>query len=192
MNEFEADALHQRGRSLEDAFFAERDRQLAAAIQRQLTAEDTQHALAAAMGIADPDALKAVARLQTGIEVMAATALLPLVEVAWCDGDVSAQEKAAVLKGAVEMGVAEKSPLYQMLQSWLDRRPSREAVAAWKEYVQALRATLDSENRARLRQGIMGRAEGVAKAAGGILGLGNKVSAAERACLDDLATAFDR
>ena len=65
-------------------------------------------------------------------------------------------------------------------------------MAAWKEYVRALGATLDAESQARLRQGIMGRAEGVAKAAGGILGLGNKVSVAEQACLDDLATAFAR
>lgn len=191
MREYEPDALHQRGKSLEDAYFAERDRQLAEAIKRQLTAEEMQQALVAAIGVSDEAALKSVARLPTGIEVMAATALLPLVEVAWCDGNVSSQEQAAVLQGAVEMGIAEKSPLHQFLQNWLDRRPTREAVAAWKDYVRALGATLDPEAKAKVKQGILGRAEAVAKAAGGILGFGKKISPAEQACLDDLAAAFD-
>jgi hypothetical protein len=190
MRDFNDDALQQRGRVLEDAFFAKRDRELVEAIKRKLTAEDNERALAAAIGINNEEAVKTIARLHTGVEVIAATALLPLVEVAWCDGDVSPQEQAAVLKGAAEMGVAEQSPLYQMLQGWLDRRPTREAVAAWKEYVRALCATLDVETKNKLKSGVLGRAEGVAQAAGGILGFGKKVSPSERACLDELAAAF--
>jgi hypothetical protein len=50
---------------------------------------------------------------------------------------------------------------------------------------------LDPQARQRLRDEVMGRARAVAEAAGGFLGLGRKVSAAEEAVLRELAQAFD-
>ncbi len=184
------DSLHARGKSLEDAYFAERDRQLSAAIRQKLTTEESNRMLAAAVGIPEQVAFQEFAQLGAGLDVIAAMALLPLVEVAWCDGDVSAKEKAAVLKAAIQMGIAEDSPMYQFLQNWLDARPSRAAVAAWKAYVKVFKATVEPAMAIKIQKAIMGRAEKVAEAAGGFLGL-STVSAAEHACLDDLEKAFD-
>jgi hypothetical protein len=185
------DSLHDRGRALEEAFFADRDRQLVEKLKRKLTAEETERVLAAAMGIADDLTLKAVTKVEAGVQVLAAMALLPMVEVAWCDGDVSAQERDAILKAAVEMEVEADSVVYKVLKGWLENRPALGALAAWKNYVQAMCATLEPPTVFKLKQAVIGRAEKVAKAAGGILGLGNKVSAAEQKCLDDLAKAFE-
>lgn len=187
----EHDSLHDRGRALEEAFFAERDRQLVEKLKRKLTAEESQRVLAAAVGISDEVTLKAVSKAEGGVPVLAAMALLPLVEVAWCDGDVSSQERNAILKAAVEMEISIDSPPYEILKNWLENRPKQGAVVAWKEYVRALCATLEPGTVLRLKQAIMGRAEAVARSAGGILGLGNKVSAAEQAALAELSQAFD-
>lgn len=185
------DSIHERGRSLEEAFFAERDRQLLDKLKRKLSAEETARVLAAAIGIADEATLKAITKVEAGVPVLAAMALLPMVEVAWCDGDVSSKERDAILKAAVEMEIAADSAAYQILKGWLENRPGLGAVVAWKDYVRAIRATLEPMAAFKLKQAVMGRAEKVAAAAGGFLGLGNKVSAAERTCLDDLAQAFD-
>lgn len=187
----EHDSLHDRGRALEEAFFAERDRHLVEKLKRKLTAEETERVLAAAIGIADELTLKAVTKVEAGVQVLAAMALLPMVEVAWCDGEVSAKEREAILKAAVEMEITADSPAYQFLKGWLEHRPALGAVVAWKDYVRAICSTLEPATVFKLKQGVMGRAEKVARAAGGILGLGNKVSAAEQTCLDDLAKAFD-
>jgi hypothetical protein len=191
MNVPEYDSLHRRGRSLEDAFFAKRDYQLAQALRRKLNAEETEHALATALGITDEQALKEVVKVEAGVPVFAVLALLPLVEVAWCDGEVSPKEEQAVLRAATAMGVQFDSPIYQLLQDWLKQRPSPKAVVAWRDFVHAICATLSPTVVARIKEGVMGRAESIAFAAGGILGIGNKVSVAERICLDDLAQAFD-
>ena len=187
----EHDSLHDRGRALEEAFFAERDRQLVEKLKRRLTAEETERVLAAAIGIADELTLKAVTKVEAGVQVLAAMALLPMVEVAWCDGDVSSQERDAILKAAVSLEITVDSPAYQLLKGWLENRPKMGAVVAWKNYVQAICKTLEPATVFKLKQGVMGRAQKVAEAAGGILGLGNKVSAAEQKCLDDLAKAFE-
>jgi hypothetical protein len=187
----EHDSIHDRGRALEEAFFAERDRQLVEKLKRKLTADETERVLAAAIGIADELTLKAVTKVEAGVQVLAAMALLPMVQVAWCDGDVSSQERDAILKAAVEMEITADSPVYKVLKGWLENKPALGALVAWKNYVRAICATLEPITIFKLKQAVIGRAEKVASAAGGILGLGNKVSAAERACLDDLAKAFD-
>lgn len=187
----EHDSIHDRGRALEEAFFAERDRQLLEKLKRRLTAEESERVLAAAIGISDNLTLKAVTKVEAGVQVLTALALLPLVEVAWSDGDVSSAERDAILKAAVELDVTADSVPYALLKGWLENRPAKGAVVAWKDYVRAICATLDSATVSKLKEGVIGRAEKIARAAGGFLGMGNKVSAAEQECLDGLAKAFD-
>jgi len=184
------DALHARGKSLEDAYFKERDRELAARLKKQLNADELRHLLHYSVGLKDELADKGFAHLQTGVEVVAAMALLPMIEVAWCDGKVSPEEKLAVLRGAADMGMGPESPLYQFLQHWLDERPAPAAMQAWRDYVKAFVGIVEPAHAAKAKENILGRAEKVARAAGGFLGMGNKISAAEQACLDSLAQAF--
>jgi hypothetical protein len=185
------DAFHSRAKGLEDAFFAERDRQLAERIKQRLNAEEQQRVLAYSLGLTEEMAAKGIAHLQSGLEVVAVMALLPMVEVAWSDGKAESAEKAAVLRGAAEVGLEFESPLYKFLESWLDKRPSPAALEAWHSYVKSFVKLVEPATAAKVKEAVLGRAERVAKAAGGFLGMGNKVSPAEQACLDDLAKAFD-
>ncbi|HUE74231.1 MAG TPA: hypothetical protein VMP01_25345 [Pirellulaceae bacterium] len=187
----EHDSLYDRGRALEEAFFAERDRQLMDKLKRKLSAEETERVLAAAVGIADEATLNALTKVEAGVPVLAAMALVPMVEVAWCDGDVSSKERDAIMNAAEDMEIAADSVPYDLLKGWLENRPGLGTIVAWKDYVRAICATLDPTAVFKLKQGVMGRAEKVAQAAGGILGMGNKVSAAERKCLDELTKAFE-
>jgi hypothetical protein len=185
------DAFHTRAKSLEDAFFKERDRKLAENIKNRLNAEEQQRVLSYSLGLTEELAAKGIAQLQSGVEVAAVMALLPMVEVAWCDGKVESAEKGAVLRGAAEVGLEFESPLYKFLQSWLDHRPSTAALEAWHTYVKAFVNLVEPATAAKVKEHVMGRSERVAKAAGGFLGMGNKISAAEQACLNNLAKAFD-
>ncbi len=186
----EGDSIHDRRRALEEAFFSKRDQELLEKMRKKMSAEETEKVLSVAIGIADTTCVHAITRVEAGVQVLTVLALLPLVEVAWSDGDVSAQEKTAILKAATEMGIAPDSTTHQCLTSWLESRPTQEAVAAWDKYVRAICATLEPATIATLKSGTIGRAEKVASAAGGFLGLGSKISTAERECLDRLATAF--
>lgn len=186
----EFDSLQSRGRALEEAFFHERDRQLIASLHRRFSAEETEKVLAAAIGIADELMLKAVTKVEAGVEVLAAMALMPMVAVAWCDGEVSTKEREAVLRGAVEMGIAVGSPGYELLQRWLEKAPAPEAIEAWHKYVKTIVGTMEPATAKRCCDKIMTRAENVAKAAGGFLGFGNKISEVEQKCLADLRASF--
>jgi hypothetical protein len=186
----EYDTLHKRGRALEEAFFAKRDQQLLEALRRRLTAEEAESVLAAATGVADQIVIQELADLGAP-QFLAVLGLFPLVEVAWCDGQVAAKEREAILAAAADMGLPVDSPSHKLLDRWLETRPAENALSLWSEYVQAVGATLKPETVAKLKRGVMGRAKKIAQAAGGILGMGNKISATEQACLDRLAKAFE-
>lgn len=188
----EFDTLHNRGRAFEEAYFHQKDEELIKALQRKMSAEETERVLEKAIGIADELHVKALTRLDAGVQVLTAMALLPCVEVAWCDGEVAAEEKRAILKAATEFHLEPDSTIYKLLESWLERRPSPESMEAWRNYVRAVCATLEPDTVQKLKQSVIGRAEKIAKAAGGILGFGSKVSGTEQACLDEMSKSFCR
>jgi hypothetical protein len=77
-----------------------------------------------------------------------------------------------------------------LLEQWLSHKPKPELLVAWEQYTVELCKVLGETERRTLRQQIMARAESVAEAAGGFLGLTSKISADERAVLERMARAF--
>jgi hypothetical protein len=76
------------------------------------------------------------------------------------------------------------------LQDWLTTQPAADLLATWQDYIRAFCETVSAEAKANLESQVMGRAKSIASATGGILGLGNKISASEQNTLDELAAAF--
>lgn len=181
--------LDDRKRALE-AYFDQQDRELIERMRNKMVAQEREVELSAATGITDRMLLSDLGKGDADIGAMAALGLIPLVEVAWADGQISAGESSAVLKAAASMGVPQGSPAYALLEKWLKTRPSPGAVSAWKEYVRALVKTWPEERSWAIKNSILNRATSVAQAAGGILGMGNRISAKEQAVIDDLSSAF--
>jgi hypothetical protein len=185
----EYDSIHQRGRALEEAFFAERDRQLLETLRRNLSSNEAKEVLASATGVLDEIAIPELAGVAAP-QFLAILGIYPMVAVAWCDHKLSPEERRAILAAAHEMGVTEGSTSHQLLARWLESQPPDNVMKLWSDYVQSVCATLDPKTVAKLKSSVIGRATKVAAAAGGVLGLGNKISAAEQQCLDRLAEAF--
>ena len=117
--------------------------------------------------------------------------LVPLVEVAWADGEVSPKEREAILDAAAGRGVEKGSTTCELLENWLQRQHGGELLQTWKRYVKAIARQLDADKLQAVKERVLGEARAVAEAAGGILGLGFKVSASEEKVLADLESAFD-
>lgn len=147
-------------------------------------------ALAAVSGIDDKALLEDLLAAGIRPETFACLSLLPLVEVAWADGDISARERDALLKAAAQHGIESGSAAKALLEHWLATRPEMKMVTAWKEYIAALSARLPPHRSAQLAEEILGRARAIAATSGGILGLGAKVSVSEQFALDELEHAF--
>ena len=184
------DSLNDRRKALEESFFARRDEQLLRALRQQMNDDAQREALARASGITNEQLLDQLLQLEIRPETMAAMSLVPLVAVAWADNVMDAKEREAILQAAHEAGITNTDPGYKLLAEWFEHAPSEEMMRTWKAYVGTLTETLTSGGKEALREEVIGRAHKVAAAAGGILGLGSKVSLAEKKVLDELAEAF--
>ncbi|MFQ5995279.1 MAG: hypothetical protein ACE5K1_09290 [Acidiferrobacterales bacterium] len=179
-----------RRKALEESFFAKESEKLRRELIEKEAVKAKKESLTEASGISDEVVLEQMIALDIGSDTVAALCLVPLVEVAWADGSVDDEERDAILAAAEATGLARASASGRLLHAWLEARPNPEVLAAWKGYVGALSATLSAEAKDALKRELLGRARAVAEAAGGFLGVGNKVSKSEQAILDELAQAF--
>lgn len=180
-------SLHDRGKALEQSFFREVDKQL---LEKLRAEQEQRKSLTAACTVADEAVLDRLVEVGIAGETMVAFALYPLVAVAWADGSIQANERDAILSALSEDGIGADDPNYQLVEQWLAEQPGDELLATWKEYVAALREALGESGITSLKRDILGRAQRVAESAGGILGLGNKVSESEAAVISELEKAF--
>lgn len=180
--------LDDRRRALEEAFFAKYNEDLRLRLAAGGVAPE-KATIAAVTGITDDAVLDKLIGLDLGAETLAAFSLAPLVAVAWADGTIEPEERAAILAAAAGAGVSQQAPSYALLEQWLHRQPPSRLLAAWTSYTTAVSATLSEEARRAFRSDILARARAVAAAAGGILGFG-RISAAEEAVLKQLEAAL--
>jgi hypothetical protein len=184
------DQLDYRRKALENAFFTKRDQELLAKLREQQDHEKSKAMLAELTGAKDDALLERV--LQHGIrpETYAAIAFIPMIVVAWADGVLDRKERQAVLETAVEKGVSPGSPGYVLLEGWLTEEPPPSLLQTWKEYIAALCAGLEPQERVNLRDHVLEQARKVGNAAGGFLGMG-AISQREKTVIQDLAHVFD-
>lgn len=190
MHEPATDAFGERRKNLEDAFFKDRDQQLMHKMRQELESFEESKKLAHVSGIVEERVLKNLVEAGVRAETLTAVTLIPMVEVAWCDGSVSIEERDAVLNAAAKAGIHPDTASYELLRQWLQNRPDPHIVAAWKDYVTEVSRLMPKESLAEFKRNMLDRCTRVAEAAGGFLGLAT-ISKHERAKIDELAKAFE-
>ncbi len=185
------EVLGDRRKALEEAFFAKQDAKLRQELAEKEGLQARKAALAEVSGIGDDAVLERLIAMDIRPDTLAALTLVPLIEVAWADGNIDDNEQAAILQAASTTGLDKGSPSAQLLEAWLKQPPTPDVRRAWKDYVSALLATLDADAKSAFKDDILGRARSVAEAAGGFLGLGSKVSKSEQAVLEELEAVFE-
>jgi hypothetical protein len=177
-------------KTLIDSFFYEQDQKLLESFRKRLERLDLRAQLAKVSGIHDEAVLDRLIELNIDAEAWAAMAVVPLVFVAWADGQIQVDERRVILEAARDAGIQTQDGRYPLLEHWLDHRPSAEMLEAWKHYIESLSKQMAKEESERLKHDLLDTAHRVAQAVGGFLGLGNKISAGERAVLKELEQAF--
>lgn len=190
MNAASSDPFKKRENSLEEAFFKDRDQHLMEKMRAELAAMEEKQKLAHVTGIAEDRVLTSLVQAGVRAETLAAVMLIPLVEVAWCDGTVAPEERDAVLNAAVAQGIHRDSAPHELLKRWLDERPDPKIITAWKEYVHELSRLMPKDSVTAMKKNTVNRAHSVASAAGGFLGLAT-ISKHEQAKIDELGKAWD-
>jgi tellurite resistance protein len=180
--------MNTAARALEDAFFAKENARLLAELRAEARKTERRQAMRDVISIKDDALVDHLLELGLGPETVLAVTLVPLAVVAWADGSIQPQEREAILKAASDKGIQPGSLAWQLLESWLSKRPEPKLVEAWKRYVQSLWPSLTAKEHDEIRAIGLDRARHVAEAAGGFLGLTSKISASEQAVLDEMTS----
>ncbi len=176
--------------NLEDLFFLENDKKLIENLKKMKQMKETKENLSRVSGIHNDKVLEKLVQLDIHPETLASIAIIPLVEIAWADGQIDKKECEAILYGAENAGFAKDSMDYALLERWLQHKPDKKLLEAWKHYIQGLCEKLNPEEKKSLETEIFSHASDVAKASGGFLGLGSKISNSEKALIEEMKKAF--
>jgi len=177
-------------KTLIDAMFHEQDQLLLKAFRERMEKMGRREQLAKVSGIRDEAVLDRLIELDIGPESLAALEVVPLVFVAWADGQVQAEEREVIVSLAKAAGIQPQDGRYPLLEHWLKKRPGREMLDAWEHYVKGLCSQLKPQEVDNLQREVLDRARRVAQAVGGFFGFGDKLSPAERSMLSQLEKAF--
>jgi len=170
--------LGKRGKGLEEGYFTKLDRERIERLRTERERGEARESLARQSEIAE-DSVDFLLDIGIAAETLPAIDWIPLVEVAWSDGDVDKPEAEVLLAAAESDHVDSAHPAHQLLSSWIEKRPGPALFDAWKLHVSLAGRT--PEQRAQ----ILDRSREVAGASGGFMGI-KTVSSSESTVLEKI------
>jgi hypothetical protein len=185
----DATGLRQSGKALEDSFFVRENARLLEKLKKK-EAEAAKRKAYLEAGIENAALIEALIELEISAAAISALSIVPLVAVAWADGEIQDKERKAIIKAAEEGGIEPGSANHDLLENWLAKKPGPELLETWKSYAHAIEERLDTVVGNELKDRLLERTTAIAEAAGGFLGIGS-ISAAEQKVLDELEHALE-
>ena len=121
--------------------------------------------------------------LGVGRDNLKILALLPLVQVAWADGVVQAEEREVIRGAADRLGIDDVT----LLEGWMSRPPSALQFLAGQQILLALTTRGEGGLMPETLPALVDWCGEVAEAAGGLFGLAFRIEASERAVIAEIA-----
>jgi hypothetical protein len=178
-----------RLRTQEEDYFRKRDLELIERIREKARANEAAAAMSSASGLSDPALVRELQDLGFTPETLSLLPLVPVVETAWAEGGVSAEERALIEKLAVARGIAAGSPAADQLRTWLASRPSETMFRGATRLIGAMLQSGSAAVADLTAEDLVAYCERIASASGGVFGFG-KVSGEERELLRTIASGL--
>lgn len=182
------DGLAARGRALEEEYFRKKDRELIERMRQAAAAEQARGEMGRKTGLQDPASLRELQELGFTPETVILLPVVPLLEMAWAEGDITPAERSLLVKLARRRGVEESSPADAQLMEWIASRPDAMVFERARRLIAAMLSS-DVEQPALTPDDLVAHCEQIAAASGGILGsrLGS-ISSEEKVLLSRIAS----
>jgi hypothetical protein len=187
----EKDLFAERGRSLEEEYFRKREKELIEKMRQHAEAGAERRRLGEQAGVADEEILQDLQALGYTPETVTLLHVVPLVQMAWAEGDVSDRERDLIQEAARARGIAAGSAADQQLSNWLARRPSDDFFEKTLRAIGAVLEAQPAETRAASQKDLLSYCTAIASASGGILGF-RTVSDQARQLLSRISQEFEK
>ncbi len=131
-------------------------------------------------GIIDQDVLRDLITLGYTPATVVLLDLVPLIQVAWADGGVSADETTYILQAAHARGVGPDSVAYLQLRAWLAERPTSEFFQQNLNLIGSILRRYPPQERESAERDLRSSGRAIASEAYGVVGLRTPSPSEER------------
>ncbi len=183
--------LGDREQALENQYFQRHDRELIERLREQGRRQRDLSGLEDQLDVHDSVLLSHLREAGFNSSNLMLLHLVPLVEVAWSEGEVTLRERELILALAESRGVGPDSAAHNQLTTWLDQHPGQEF---FDDAFEAIRKSLvlrDAPNRQQTKDELVAWCTRIAEASGGILRMA-PISREERECLNRIAAKLNQ
>jgi hypothetical protein len=180
-----------REKRLEDDYFRRKEQELIEKMRQRASDEAQKKRLGDKTGVTDEVVLKDLQELGYTADTVMLLHLVPLIQVAWAEGDVSAKERELIVGAARSLGIDAGSAADRQLDLLLEERPP---AIFFESTLRAIRAILEArapEDRAKTERDLLSLSDAIASASGGFAGF-RKVSDQERQIIAHIREVLDK
>jgi hypothetical protein len=184
------DAFADRGHALEEEYFRKKNRELVEKMRQAAAAESVRADMQRTTGLSDPAVLQELQEIGFTPDTVSLLPLVPVIEVAWAEGGITAAERDLIVKLARSRGIEDPSPASQQLNQWMASRPDSVVFERAGHLIAAmLDSGSDEARRGLTADELVAYCEKIAGASGGIFGTGlRSITSEERALLTRIAS----
>ena len=185
----DSNPLDKLGQANLEAYHKKQDQLLIEALRKKQAISDAIESIKSATGVEDDALLTRLAELGITAEKVPTLHLIPLLDVAWADGEIQDAERALLVEAARIHGV-EEGPALSFFEDLLATPPSRELVSAASSFIASLLSILPNDEADAMKTNLVNLSVGIADACGGFLGLWGRIDDDERKALNRIAAAI--
>jgi hypothetical protein len=185
------DAFAERGHSLEEEYFRRKEKEVIEKMRRKAEVEAQRRRLGEQAGVADQDVLRDLEELGFTSDTVHLLHLVPLIQTAWAEGNISPKERDLILRAARSRGIEAGSSADAQLMRWLTDRPSEDLFERTLRIIRAILQSRPPEEREAGERDLLSLCTAIAAASGGIVGFG-AVSEDERRILAHISEELER
>ncbi len=175
----------------EEEYFHKREKEILEQMRQLALKEQERQELADFFLVEDVDILDGLQELGYSRDTVFLLFLVPVIEVGWIDGELTEDERKAILEIARQRGMEAGSPAEAMLLDWLNHRPFDDFFKKTLRLIGDILATRPPVVHSIREQSLAYYCNVVASASGGFLGFG-KVSAVQKELINKIANELAR
>jgi hypothetical protein len=173
----------------EEEFFHSREQALLEKVKQRAAAQSEARRLGEALGTRDEGILQDLQALGYTPDIIQILFAVPLIAVAWADGEVSKRERSLIQELA-GVSQSDNAAAHHQLKQWLDKKPPQDFLERSLRIISLLLKTLPPDEESGRGRELLTSATLIAEASGGFLGLGS-ISVTERALIERVAREIE-
>lgn len=175
----------------ENEYFYPKDLELIEKMRMRARLEADQNQMGKILAVADKQVLRELQKMGFNRKTVRLLYFVPLIQVAWSEGMITGFELRKIIEIA-RLDKRLRKAQFEQLLNWINNKPTDDFFTASLKIIRIMLESLDDAEKAESKKDLISYCTAVARASGGLLGLGNRISDIEKNQIEKIAGALGK